>query len=114
MLLTTLKNTNLGLAFLLELCALVAFGYWGFAVGPNMIVKIVLAIVIPVLAIVWWGMFGAPTSAWQLKGIWYWIMKFVFFALAIGSLFAAGQRSWGIAFLTVFLLNNVLLLIWKQ
>lgn len=114
MLLTTLKNTNLGLAFLLELCALVAFGYWGFTVGPNLLLKIVLVIGIPALAILWWSLFGAPTANWQLKGGWYWLMKIVFFGLAIAGLFAAGQRTWSIAFLVVFIINSALLLIWKQ
>jgi hypothetical protein len=112
--LTMLKNANLLLAFLLELCVLVALGYWGFQTGQGILVKILLGIGVPVVAIVVWGMFGAPRSDWQLKGVWYLLLKVVFFGAAIAALFAAHQPGWGWAFVGVFMLNNILLYIWGQ
>ncbi|MEO6891644.1 MAG: YrdB family protein, partial [Ktedonobacteraceae bacterium] len=63
MALTILKNVNLTLSFLLELCVLVALGYWGFQIGQGTITKIGLGIGAPVLAVVVWALFGAPRSA---------------------------------------------------
>lgn len=40
MVLMVLKNANATLAFLLELCVLVALGYWGFQTGQGTIAKI--------------------------------------------------------------------------
>ena len=48
---------NLLVAFLLELVALFAFGFWGWYVGDG-IFKILLAIALPVLGAVIWGVFG--------------------------------------------------------
>jgi hypothetical protein len=45
-----LCTANLGLRFLLELCALAAFGYWGFRVGPNLAARFVLGLGSPMLS----------------------------------------------------------------
>jgi Protein of unknown function (DUF2568) len=45
-----LKGANLLLAFLLELCALGAFGYWGFTTGSTTLAKIGLGIGAPLVA----------------------------------------------------------------
>ncbi|KAA9021141.1 DUF2568 domain-containing protein [Niallia endozanthoxylica] len=37
-----LQSMNLGLRFLLEICALVALGYWGFHIGSGNMMKIIL------------------------------------------------------------------------
>jgi len=86
--LTLLKNANLALAFLLELCALVALGYWGLQSGQGMIAKIGLAIGAPVVAVVIWALFGAPKAVWPLVGPWHLIVDVVFFGGAAVALFA--------------------------
>lgn len=48
---------NLLVAFLLELVALFAFGLWGWYVGEGFF-KLLLAIILPVLAAIIWGVFG--------------------------------------------------------
>jgi hypothetical protein len=57
-----LASLNLGLRFLLELCALAAFGYGGFEAGGGTIAKVVLAIVLPLAAAVLWGVFVSPRA----------------------------------------------------
>ncbi len=78
MVLMVIKNANAALAFILELCVLVALGYWGFQIGPGTIAKIGLGIGAPVVAMVVWGLFGAPNSAWQLHDPWRLILYVVF------------------------------------
>lgn len=51
---------NLTLAFLLELCALVALGYWGVWTGDGPVTKAALGIGAPLCAAVLWGLFAAP------------------------------------------------------
>jgi hypothetical protein len=54
---------NLTVAFLLELCALAALGYWGFRTASGPAAKAALGIGAPLLAAVLWGLFAAPSSS---------------------------------------------------
>jgi len=49
---TLAKSANLLVRFLLELFALGTLGYWGFASGGNLFVKILLGLGTPILAAV--------------------------------------------------------------
>ena len=53
---------NLGLAFAVELAGLGIFAWWGWRTGSGTPVKLLLAIGIPILAAVVWGLFAAPTA----------------------------------------------------
>src|SRR5262245_50981595 len=53
------KWANLTLAFLLEVVAIVALGIWGWHVGGNRAVQILLAVGLPALAVVLWGLVAA-------------------------------------------------------
>jgi hypothetical protein len=68
-LLEGVKTANLALRFLLELCALVALGYWGFKTGGGLITKLALGIGAPLLAAVVWGTFLAPRAAVPTPGL---------------------------------------------
>lgn len=114
MFLSVLKNANLALAFFLELGVLASLGYWGFHNGQGVIGKIALGIGAPALAVVIWGMWGAPKSQWQLHGSWYLLLQIVFFGSAALALYVADQRSLGIAFALIFVLNCTLAYVWAQ
>ncbi|HLX39292.1 MAG TPA: YrdB family protein [Ktedonobacteraceae bacterium] len=114
MALMVMKNANLALRFLLELCVLFALGYWGFQTGQTMIVRIVLGIGAPVVAIVIWALLGAPKAPWQLKGASRFLLEVVFFGLPAVALFVVGQHILGIAFALVFVLNTILIYMWSQ
>lgn len=112
--LALLQNVNLVLAFLLELGVLVALGYWGFHTGQGMVVKIGLAVGAPVIAIIFWALFGAPKATWALPGNWHLIVAAVFFGAAVVALFSAGQRQWAIVFALLVVLNHILIYVWAQ
>lgn len=114
MLLSIIKNANLALSFFLELGVLVALGYWGFQMGPNLPVKIMFGIGAPVLAIVVWAIFGARTSQWRLHDPWFLLLKIVFFGSAAVALFVAGQRVGGVTFALIFVLNTILAYVFEQ
>jgi hypothetical protein len=93
-----LKYANLALAFLLELCALAALGYWGFVTGGGLPAKIGLGVGVPLLAAVLWGVFESPA----------------FFGCAAAALYAAHHARLALVFALVVILNQVLVYIWGQ
>jgi Protein of unknown function (DUF2568) len=114
MFLTTIKNANLALAFLMELCVLAALAFWGFSTGSGTLTKIALGIGAPVLAIIVWALLGAPKGPWHLEGIWYLLLKIVFFGSAALALYVAGQHVWGVVFALLIVMNTTLLYVWGQ
>ncbi|MEO8972281.1 MAG: YrdB family protein [Ktedonobacteraceae bacterium] len=114
MVLVVIKNANLALSFLLELCVLAALGYWGFQTGQTTIARVGLGIGAPVVAIVVWALLGAPNAPWYLEGGWRLLLEVVFFGLPAVALFIIGQRILGVAFALVFVLNTILVYVWSQ
>lgn len=114
MILSTFKNINLALAFFLELGVLVAWGYWGFSTQAGALAKFALGIGIPVIAIIVWALFGAPTAIWHLNGPWRLLLQIVFFGSAVVALFIAGQPIWGMVFALLFVVNTILIYVWAQ
>jgi hypothetical protein len=49
-----LKASNLGMRFVLELCALAALGYWGFKTGHGIFLKVILGLGAPLAAATIW------------------------------------------------------------
>jgi hypothetical protein len=102
-----IKSVNAALAFVLELGVLVALGYWGFTAGPGMLARMSLGIGLPLLAMLVWGMWGAPQSKWRLQGGWFLLLRIVFFSSAVVALAFAGQFIVGV----IFALLSVLFLV---
>ena len=111
---SVVKAVNGAARFLLELCALAALGYWGFYAGSGAAERIALAIGMPVVAAVAWGVFGAPGSARQLHRPWRLGLELVIFGGAAAGLFAAGQHALALAFVAVVLVNGILLFLLGQ
>ncbi len=109
-----IRSINLLLRFLLELCILAALGYWGFQTGQQTIAKIGLGIGAPLLAAVVWGIFLAPASSRRLREPWRSILELVVFGSAIAALYSTGQRSLAVAFGLIYVINKVLLVVWRQ
>jgi hypothetical protein len=105
---------NVGLRFVLELCALVAYGYWGFQTGHGPLSKIALGIGIPLLAAVIWGLFGAPHSTTKVTGIVHLMLEVAVFGTAAVALYAAGKHGLAGAFGLALVINRVLMFIWRQ
>ncbi len=109
-----LKMGNLALAFLLELCMLAALVAWGFQTGGSPLVRVLLGVGVPLLVILIWARFMAPSSARRLVGTSYLLLKLVIFGAAALGLAVIGQIALAIAFAVVSVVNQVLLLAWKQ
>jgi hypothetical protein len=110
----TLKMANLALAFLLELCALAAFAWWGYQAGQGTLAKIALAIAAPLVVAVFWGLFVAPRAVFLLPSAWRSALALVVFGVAALALIATGQVALAVVFLILAILNRLLLLAWGQ
>ena len=109
-----LKMANLALAFLLELCALAAFAWWGYQTGQGTLAKIALSVGAPLVVAVFWGLFVAPRAVIPLPPVWRSLLALIVFGAAAGALFVTGQTALAWIFLITAILNRILILTWKQ
>lgn len=103
-----MRNANLALRFLLELCAFAALGYWGSQATSSGLWCAVLAIVTPGAAIVVWGLFVAPKAKAKVAEPVRWAIELVVFVGAAAALIAADQVALGIVLGAVAVANGVL------
>jgi len=99
---------NLTVAFLLELCALAALGYWGVHVGGGPATRTALGIGAPLLAAVLWGLFAAPRAPVSLPAVTFAVKLLVFGSAAL-ALYATGHRALAAAFAVLVVANTLLL-----
>jgi hypothetical protein len=109
-----IKGANLAMRFLLELCALVASGYWGFRTGGGLIAKIGLGIGAPLVAAVVWAVFVSPHAPVQLPGLLVLILQVLIFGLAAAALVATGHRTLALVFVVIVAINATLMYVWDQ
>jgi hypothetical protein len=109
-----LRSANLVVRFLLELCALAAFGYWGFHVRGSRGLRIALAIGAPLLAAVVWILFGAPGAQFEVRDPLHLVLEVLFFGGGAVALAAAGRRKSALAFGGLALVNRALMYVWGQ
>jgi len=109
-----LKNINLALMFVLELCMLAALGYWGFTLDQGLAVRVGVGLGAPLLAAVVWGMLLAPKASHPLPEPWHLLLELLIFGLAIAALYAAAQPGLALAFGVVYAINVVLRYAWGR
>ena len=93
---SVLRGANDLLRFLLELCAVAAAGYWGFAIADGALAWL-LGIAAPVLIIMLWGAFVAPRAERRQPDPPRLVLELWIFAAASIGLAAAGQPVLGVA-----------------
>jgi hypothetical protein len=80
---------NLALRFVLELAALVIFGYWGWQKGDGWL-RFLFAIGLPLFFAVLWGVFRIPNdpnpAIVAIPGFLRLILELVFFSFAVWAL----------------------------
>ena len=99
-----LRYGNLGLAFLLELAALIAFGLAGMLV-PTGWMQLVAGIAAAALFIVAWAIWAAPRSKRRLKGMNLLAFKVGVFAVAVAIVALIGQPAWAALFGVLVMVN---------
>lgn len=99
--------TNLTLAFLLELCALAALGYWGFRVGGGPVSKLVLGLGAPLVAAVLWGLFAAPRAPVSIPFARLGVQLAVFGSAAV-ALYATAHPALAVTFVILVAVNSIM------
>ncbi|MFD7153168.1 YrdB family protein [Kribbella sp. NPDC059898] len=97
------KAANLLLAFLVEILALGVFARWGWDIGGTTATRILLAVGLPAVAAVLWGLFAAPTA--KRGQVPRWIVKVLVFGLAGAALWSLGHPVLGLVFVVVVAAN---------
>jgi Protein of unknown function (DUF2568) len=101
-----LRWANDALAFLLELAALAALGYWGWRLGSGMPAKVTASIGAPLLAAIAWGLFAAPRARFAVPLAGVLVVKALVFGAAAAALAATGHRALAVAFAVVVVANT--------
>jgi hypothetical protein len=109
-----LQNTNLALRFILELCTLIALGYWGFHAWDGINMKIVLGIGAPVLNAILWGAFGAPKSKVKLSLPFHILLELIVFGIPAVALYVSGKPQLAWIYGICVVINRLLMVVWKQ
>jgi Protein of unknown function (DUF2568) len=107
------KPLNLAVKFLLELGALAAFGVWGASLAGG-VAAVALAIALPLVAAVLWGIFAAPRAARRLPLRLRAPFELTVFALGALALWGAVSVLPAAAFAVVAGANAVLLTAFDQ
>jgi len=109
------RSANLLLAFLIELAMLTAFAYAGWHLPHVLWQRIALAILLPAIAIVLWGMFAAPRAGkrrLKLPALLY--FKIAMFALAALAWWVAGEAFIGSIFAVLAAINLIAASLFRQ
>jgi hypothetical protein len=97
---------NLALLFLLELTGLAVFAWWGWNASSSTALRLVLAVGLPVVAAVLWGLFAAPTARYRNPVVTT-VVKVAFFGLAGLALWTGGHPVLAAVFVLVVVANFV-------
>jgi hypothetical protein len=104
-----INAANLVLRFFLEILALVAAGYWGFATFDSWPVRILAGVGVPLLMAAAWGTFRVPGDGGPpivtVRGPIRLALEFVFFTLAVWLLALAGQGRLAVIFAVVLVIH---------
>ena len=102
-----MRPANLGLRFLLELCALAAVAYWGWSEHGG-VWRWVLVVAAPLAIALLWGRWVAPKAKARVGDPWKLLLELLVFGAAVAALAAAGQPVLGIVLGAATLLNLAL------
>ncbi|MBP1920230.1 hypothetical protein J2Z34_002741 [Youngiibacter multivorans] len=108
------KIINLGLSFIVELVALFIYGWYGYNTGTQGWQRILLAVILPATAAVFWGKYLAPNAIGRFEMPGLLIAKIAIMAVAAVMLFRMWRTMPGILFLAVAAVNLLLAVLLGQ
>lgn len=107
-------SANLGLRFILELCALGALGYWGYRTGGTTLAKLARAAGAVIATAVVWAAFVAPDASVPAPGPVRALLQVLVFGAAAVALFSLRRTMVASVFGAIVLLNAALMAVWGQ
>ncbi|PES62042.1 hypothetical protein CN507_26690 [Bacillus cereus] len=109
-----LQAFNIALRFMLELCVLGIVGYWGFRVGTITVIKVTLAIILPVIVAIIWALFGAQHAEWEVQGILHVLLEIIVFGVGVAALYHLKHYMLASGLAIIIVVNRILMFIWNQ
>lgn len=106
-----LRGLLLAVRFLLELCLIASFAYWGLHLDAGLPTRLAAGVGAAGLAIVVWGRWVAPKASRQLDDPARFFVETLLFAAAAVGLAHAGQWTLGIVVILVYLIDRVALVV---
>jgi hypothetical protein len=106
------KWGNLLVAFLVELVALGIFAWWGWETGGTTAVRLLLAIGLPAVTAVLWGLFAAPTARRGTPVV-RTVVKVLVFGLAGAALWSLGHPVAAVVFVVLVAANLLIIHVQK-
>ncbi len=106
-----MRSMALALRLVLEVCALVALGFWGWQTGQTLPMKLGLGIGVPLVAAVVWGLLVSPKASIAAPRAVRLIIELVIFALAVLGLLAVDRSHIAWALGIAYLIHRVLLFV---
>lgn len=94
-------------AFCVELCMLVALAYYGYHSSNEVVLKYLLAVGLPLIAAVLWGLLAAPKAKKRLANPYLFFFKLLMFLGTAFLLYCAHQPTLAILFAAIAVLNEV-------
>ncbi len=96
------------LAFLLEIVAIAALTFWGWRAGG-----VLLALALPVVAIVLWGLFAAPRARFRVPVAAQLAVKALVYGGAVVGLLATGHLVLAAVFAALVVANTAAATVWR-
>ncbi|MFF1649832.1 YrdB family protein [Streptomyces sp. NPDC058240] len=93
-------------AFVVELAALAALGWWGFATGDGVASRLLLGIGAPAVAAVVWGLFAAPRARFRPPLVGVLLVKAVVLGCGVYAVHAVGHPGAAVFFGVVVVVNT--------
>jgi hypothetical protein len=103
---------NLLAAFLAELVALGIFAWWGWEIDGTTPVRLLLAIGLPAITAVVWGLFAAPTAKRGTPVV-RTVVKVLVFGLAGAALWSLGHPVSAVVFVVLVAANLLIIHVQK-
>lgn len=104
-----IRDLALTLRFLLELVAIVAVGWWGFALDAPATLRVAAGIAIPLAVIVLWGAVVAPRARFAVPDWLRAAAEAVVWAAAVAALVAVGAPGLAVAFAVLVVADRLAL-----
>lgn len=102
------------LAFLVELAALACLGWWGFAVSHDEVLRILLAVGMPLLGMVLWSLFAAPRARLRPRLSLVLVVKAVVLGGGAAALYGIGHPGAAVAMAVVVVANTAVAEIFRR
>lgn len=109
-----IHSANLGLRFLLEICALSALGYWGWCTGGTALTRLGLTAGTVVAVATVWGLFVAPKASVTVPSAVRVLLQVLVFGAAAAALYVVHRPMIAAVFTGAVVVNATFIAAWRQ